>query len=234
MKKINDFQIAAMQEMIKSNNYQRARELRDNANIGGDTYTTDPQIAELMVQAYYACIDPNHKGKKGIKGEAEQRLDLRCCWKRFQWRWADCWKKADGQDDSIFYVENRRYTCESKTGCGDWQKVRTNSLPDALAEMSNHPAKDFIRWHNADFDIVLPWTEFYSALAEYNTKKGAATWFNSQIRPAPSGGWFIVRNQPVSPKKLRFLVELEERSYNWGEIQFNRRLIRNCDLMDEE
>lgn len=220
--------------MVKCGNYQRARELRDNANITGDVYTDDLQNAELMIQAYYTCIDPAHKGRAGIKGEAEQRLDLRCNWKKFFWRWADCWKKADGKDDSIFYVGKHRYTCESKTGCGDWQKVRTNSLSDALAEMANHPAKDFIRWHNADFDIVLPWAEFYAALAEYNTKKGAATWFNSQIRPAPSGGWFIVRNQPVSPKKLRFLVELEERSYNWGEIQFNRRLIRNYELLDEE
>lgn len=234
MKKITQNQIQSLARIAKMDDYETARRTRDEAEIDGGTYTTDPAIAELMVQAYFACTKPEDKGRLGRRLEAEQRLDLRCHWNHFRWLWRDCWKRPDCQQDSEFYINGIRYTCESKSGCGDWQRVHTPNLAEAIEEMASKKEKNFIRWHNELFDIMLPWAEFYSALAEYNTKKGCLTWFNSQIKKAPLEGEFIVRNQPFrnSPPKLRFLALLEERSFNWGEAAFNRRLVRNNELDD--
>lgn len=233
--KITEKQITALAVIAKMEDYTEARQARDEAGIDGDVYTTDPIIAELMVQAYFACTKPTDKGRTGRRLEAEQRLDLRCFWKSFRWFWRDCWTHSNDRNDSEFYVDGVRYTCESKSGCGDWQRVHTPDLELAIEEMANKRAKDYIRWHNELFDILLPWAEFYAALAAYKPKKGAKTWFNSQIKKAPLEGEYIVRNQPFrnSPPKLQFLALLEEQSYNWGEAAFNRRLVRNSELMDD-
>lgn len=233
MAKITDQQIIDLEVACaygNDGNFQGARDTLAISGIEGDTYTTDKRIARLMIRALWSACKPNDFGRDGKAGEAETRLDAMGGRKRFVWRWSDCWTRGPKEPDGTYRAGRKMYRVESKTGVGDWRTVHTNDFRAALEELTTETG--WIRWHTIDFDIFLPFEEFYQFLENYSPKKGIATWFDSHLSERKTAGEYGIKMQPyrTSRKKMTYLTQVEASGYNWDMFAKYRQLIRNADL----